>query len=211
MGERGLVSRLLCPKFGGYLTFGTLGVGKESAPGQPTISDLLNVYNIRQIGADTKIFGIVGKPVGHSKSPVLLNAAFKSAGFDAVYVPLLVDDLVSFLNAYSSTDFAGFSCTIPHKEAAVRCCDKVDPVAKVRNFIPSLSVNLQQALGSYSVVFDAVYTPKVTRLLREAEESGATVVSGLEMFIRQAMGQFELFTNLTAPENLMRDTVMRYT
>ncbi|RRT68938.1 hypothetical protein BHM03_00017017 [Ensete ventricosum] len=105
-------------------------------------------------------------------------------------------------------------------------------------------VNLQQALGSYSVVFDAVYTPKVTRLLREAEESGATVVSGLEMFIRQAMGQFELFTNLTgnflniltpvwqalyasrsvvimwsssclisfaAPENLMRDTVMRYT
>ncbi|KAJ8470414.1 hypothetical protein OPV22_024757 [Ensete ventricosum] len=130
MGERGLVSRLLCPKFGGYLTFGTLGVGKESAPGQPTISDLLNVYNIRQIGADTKFFGIVGKPVGHSKSPVLLNAAFKSAGFDAVYVPLLVDDLVSFLNAYSSTDFAGFSCTIPHKEAAVRCCDKVDPVAK---------------------------------------------------------------------------------
>lgn len=57
-------------------------------------------------------------------------------------------------------------------------------------------LNLQQALGAYAVVFDAVYTPKVTRLLREAEESGATVVSGLEMFIRQAMGQFELFTNL---------------
>ena len=55
---------------------------------------------------------------------------------------------------------------------------------------------LQHALGSYAVVFDAVYTPKVTRLLREAEESGATVVSGLEMFIRQAMGQFELFTGL---------------
>jgi 3-dehydroquinate dehydratase / shikimate dehydrogenase len=54
----------------------------------------------------------------------------------------------------------------------------------------------QQALKYYAVVFDAVYTPKVTRLLREAEESGATVVSGLEMFIRQAMGQFELFTGL---------------
>lgn len=46
------------------------------------------------------------------------------------------------------------------------------------------------------MVFDAVYTPKVTRLLRDAESSGATVVSGLEMFIRQAMCQFELFTGL---------------
>ncbi|MQL84344.1 hypothetical protein Taro_016849 [Colocasia esculenta] len=60
----------------------------------------------------------------------------------------------------------------------------------------SLSSNVQHALKSYDVVFDAVYTPKMTRLLREAEESGATVVSGLEMFIRQAMGQFEIFTGL---------------
>jgi shikimate 5-dehydrogenase len=55
---------------------------------------------------------------------------------------------------------------------------------------------LQQALKSYAVVFDAVYTPKETRLLREAAECGATVVSGLEMFIRQAMGQFEHFTGM---------------
>ncbi|KAG6478555.1 hypothetical protein ZIOFF_061998 [Zingiber officinale] len=63
----------------------------------------------------------------------------------------------------------------------------------------------KQALRWYSLIFDAVYTPKVTTLLREAQESGATVVSGLEMFTRQAMGQFELFTNLPAPEKLMRD------
>jgi hypothetical protein len=55
---------------------------------------------------------------------------------------------------------------------------------------------LQQALKSYAVVFDAVYTPKETRLLREAAECGATVVSGLEMFIRQAEGQFEHFTGM---------------
>ncbi|KAJ8490329.1 hypothetical protein OPV22_012050 [Ensete ventricosum] len=295
MGEKGLISRLLCPKYGGYLTFGTLGAGKESAPGQPTISDLLNVYNIRQIGTDTKVFGIIGKPVGHN--------------------------------------FAGFSCTIPHKEAAVRCCDEVDPIAKsigavntivkrptdgkligyntdyvgaisaiedairgskgvendaetvsplagkvfvvigaggagkalaygakekgakvvianrtyerarelanligghaltlaeLEKFHPedgmilanTTSIGMQpnvdetplrkQALGVYAVVFDAVYTPKVTRLLREADESGATVVSGLEMFIRQAMGQFELFTNLAAPENLIHEIVKKY-
>lgn len=108
MGERGLISRILCPKFGGYLTFGTLESGVVSAPGQPTITDLLNLYNFRQIGPDTKIYGIIGKPVGHSKSPILYNEAFRSAGFKGVYVHLLVDDLQKFLGSYSSTDFAGF-------------------------------------------------------------------------------------------------------
>lgn len=44
------------------------------------------------------------------------------------------------------------------------------------------------------MVFDAVYTPRNTRLLKEAKEVGAIVVSGVEMFIRQALGQFRLFT-----------------
>jgi shikimate 5-dehydrogenase len=54
---------------------------------------------------------------------------------------------------------------------------------------------MQGALAAYSLVFDAVYTPQVTRLLKEAKEAGATVVSGIEMFIRQAMNQFALFTD----------------
>ncbi|CAL5352811.1 unnamed protein product [Camellia sinensis] len=62
------MARILCPKFGGYLTFGTLEI--VSAPGQPTIDDLVNLYNLRQIGPDTKVFGIIGKPVGHSKSHI---------------------------------------------------------------------------------------------------------------------------------------------
>ncbi|AQK40333.1 shikimate dehydrogenase1 [Zea mays] len=62
----------------------------------------------------------------------------------------------------------------------------------------------KQALRSYAVVFDAVYTPKETRLLREAAECGATVVSGLEMFIRQAMGQFEHFTGMPVDDYKFR-------
>ncbi|KAG5026668.1 hypothetical protein AAZV13_08G241100 [Glycine max] len=41
----------------------------------------------------------------------------------------------------------------------------------------------KHALKYYSLVFDAVNTPKITRLLKEAEESGATIVTGLEMFM----------------------------
>ncbi|KAG1326319.1 hypothetical protein COCNU_01G002530 [Cocos nucifera] len=79
-------------------------------------------------------------------------------------------------------------------------------IVDVTRMLPVI-IHCQQALRSYAVVFDAVYTPKVTRLLREAKESGAAVVSGLEMFIRQAMGQFELFTGLAAPESLMRNII----
>lgn len=55
---------------------------------------------------------------------------------------------------------------------------------------------LQKALSRYSLVFDAIYTPKLTRLLREAQESGAIIVYGTEMFINQAFVQFERFTGL---------------
>ncbi|XP_038992038.1 bifunctional 3-dehydroquinate dehydratase/shikimate dehydrogenase, chloroplastic-like [Hibiscus syriacus] len=331
MGERGLISRILCAKFGGYLTFGTLEPGVISAPGQPTINDLLNLYNFRQLGPDTKVYGIIGKPVGHSKSPMLFNEAFKAAGVNGVYVHLLVDDLAKYLGTYSSTDFAGFSCTIPHKEAALKCCDEVDPIAKsigavncivrsqidgklfgyntdyigaisaiedglrarynissitgsplagklfvvigaggagkalaygakqkgarvvianrtyerarelanvvggdalslddLAHFHPqddmilanTTSIGMQpkidetpipkDALKYYSLVFDAVYTPKITRLLREAEETGATIVSGLEMFIRQAYGQYERFTGLPAPKEQFQRTMSKY-
>ncbi|KAK9045598.1 hypothetical protein V6N11_051507 [Hibiscus sabdariffa] len=55
MGERWLISRILYAKFSGYLTFGTLEPGVISAHGQPTINDLLNLYNFRQLGPDTKV------------------------------------------------------------------------------------------------------------------------------------------------------------
>lgn len=49
-------------------------------------------------------------------------------------------------------------------------------------------------MGVFQLVFDAVYTPRKTTLLKEAEAAGAITVSGVEMFLRQAMGQFNLFT-----------------
>lgn len=58
------------------------------------------------------------------------------------------------------------------------------------------------------VVFDVVYTPLETRLLREARARGCTVISGVEMFINQAVLQFERFTGSPAPVEVMRTVVM---
>jgi 3-dehydroquinate dehydratase/shikimate dehydrogenase len=58
-----------------------------------------------------------------------------------------------------------------------------------------------------SVVFDTIYNPLRTRLLAEAKRAGATVVSGVEMFVRQAAGQFEAWTGRSAPLDLFRQVV----
>lgn len=64
------------------------------------------------------------------------------------------------------------------------------------------------ALDSRCLVFDAVYNPPETKLLSQAKAAGAKTVSGVEMFVRQAARQFELWTSKTPPVDLMRRTVL---
>jgi 3-dehydroquinate dehydratase/shikimate dehydrogenase len=54
-----------------------------------------------------------------------------------------------------------------------------------------------------SVVFDTVYTPLETALIKDAQMAGATTVCGLSMFIGQALGQFSRWTGREAPEGLL--------
>jgi shikimate dehydrogenase len=61
---------------------------------------------------------------------------------------------------------------------------------------------------SGQVVFDVVYTPLETQLLRDAKALGLTVISGVDMFINQAVLQFEEFTGMDAPAEVMRQVVM---
>lgn len=58
------------------------------------------------------------------------------------------------------------------------------------------------------LVFDAVYTPLDTRLLKEAQGCGCKTVNGLDMFVGQAAKQFEHFTGLEPPVDTMRSVVL---
>jgi 3-dehydroquinate dehydratase/shikimate dehydrogenase len=62
-------------------------------------------------------------------------------------------------------------------------------------------------LRSGMVVFDAVYSPPETRLLREAREAGAQTVSGLEMYLNQAARQSKLFAGRAPDRLLMKRTL----
>jgi 3-dehydroquinate dehydratase/shikimate dehydrogenase len=59
------------------------------------------------------------------------------------------------------------------------------------------------------VVFDTVYHPENTMMLKLAAERGCSVVTGVEMFVRQAAHQFRLYTGEDAPMGLMRDILKR--
>ena len=59
------------------------------------------------------------------------------------------------------------------------------------------------------VVFDTIYNPLTTRLLAEAGRSGRRTVSGLDMFINQAVMQFEIWTHRPAPREVMRRVVVK--
>ncbi|KAL8166411.1 hypothetical protein V2J09_007910 [Rumex salicifolius] len=305
-GVRGLISQILSPKFGGFMVYGTLE--GHSVPGLPSLESLQQHYAVKQIDSLTKVFGLVSKPVSHSKGPILHNPTLRHVGYNGVYAPMFVDDLNKFFSVYSSPDFAGFSVGIPYKEAVIGFCDLVDPLAQlighntdceaaissiedalleadssplkgrmflvvgaggagralafgaktrgsriivcdrdydrakslaldvagdaipfedVNNFQPEKGAILanatpvgmhpsndripvaEETFRDYELVFDSVYSPRKTRLLKEAEAAGAIIVSGVEMFYRQAVGQFKLFTGKqVAPEEFMREIVM---
>ena len=58
------------------------------------------------------------------------------------------------------------------------------------------------------VVFDMVYNPVETALVKRAREQGRTVVPGIDMFIEQAVRQFEIWTGDSAPRAVMQKAAM---
>jgi len=83
-----------------------------------------------QIDGATKIYGIMGKPVSHSLSPAMHNAAFQAQGLNKVYVAFEVTDVARALDGFRALGVGGVSVTIPHKQAVIPALDAIDPVAQ---------------------------------------------------------------------------------
>ncbi len=65
----------------------------------------------------------------------------------------------------------------------------------------------QPQLTPQTLVFDTVYNPMETKLLKQAKAAGAITVGGIEMFVRQAARQFEAWANQSAPVDVMRRVI----
>lgn len=92
------------------------------------------------IGARTRLFGIIGHPLGHTLSPALHNAAFAASGLDAVYVALPVEpgalqDAIAGIRAFR---IAGLNVTVPHKVAVCELVDELTPEARAAGAVNTL-------------------------------------------------------------------------
>ena len=79
----------------------------------------------------TRLAGLVGWPVAHSRSPLLHNHWLARYGIDGAYVPLPVAPaaLETALHGLAASGFAGVNVTVPHKQAAASLCDSLDAAA----------------------------------------------------------------------------------
>jgi len=127
MGEIGLAGRILSLREGSALAYAA--VEQATAPGQLSLNAMEHLYRAARITRRTRVFGVIGSPIGHSLSPLLHNTAFRARKFDAVFVPFLVQDLGDFLSAIKPFGISGFGVTIPHKENILRHLDDCDPLA----------------------------------------------------------------------------------
>lgn len=126
MGEAGIPSRVLASWMGSCWTY----AGEAVAPGQVSERRLRDEFRFRRIGARTAIYGVLGKPVSHSVSPAMHNAAFHAAHLDAVYLPLAAADFDDFITFADATGLAGVSVTAPFKVQAFERADECDPVSR---------------------------------------------------------------------------------
>ncbi len=127
MGEAGLPARILALREGSALAYAPVAVA--TAPGQVSLEDMKHLYRAHLLTRRTRVYGVIGDPVGHSLSPLLHNTGFVARHVDAVYLPFLVHDLRDFLAAVPEFGVRGFSVTHPHKQTILKYLKKCDPLA----------------------------------------------------------------------------------
>ncbi|MCX7591773.1 MAG: shikimate dehydrogenase [Kiritimatiellae bacterium] len=84
-----------------------------------------------RISGHTRVYAVLGHPIGHSLSPLMHNASFQKIGFDAVYVAFDVrpDRLLHVLPAMRDMGFGGVNLTVPLKEVGYRVVSALDESA----------------------------------------------------------------------------------
>jgi 3-dehydroquinate dehydratase/shikimate dehydrogenase len=116
MGDAGVPTRLLAARYGSRWTYAGNGV----APGQIPAARMASEFRYREIGAATRLFGVISTNAMHSASPAMHNAAFAAGGIDAAYIPLRAADIDDFMAFADGVGIDGASVTIPFKLDALR-------------------------------------------------------------------------------------------
>ena len=104
------------------------------------------------ISGTTRLAGIMGWPVAHSRSPVLHGFWLHETGVDGAYLPLPVrpEHIEQALRALPILGFRGCNLTIPHKQAALSVVDRVEPLARRIGAVNTIAVGLDGTLEGHN-------------------------------------------------------------
>jgi shikimate dehydrogenase len=97
---------------------------------------------IGAVNGETRVTGLIGDPVAHTRSPALLNAAFAAAGLNWIYVafPVPAGHGADAVKAVRHLGLAGLTVTMPHKTDAAWACDDLTPAARTLGAVNVVSV-----------------------------------------------------------------------
>jgi shikimate dehydrogenase len=103
------------------------------------------------IDSDTVFYGVLGDPIRHSRSPLMLGTAFEAAGINAVYgaFHVLPDRLKGAIDGIRSLGFRGVNVTIPHKVQVMEYLDEIDGTARAAGAVNTI-VNRDGLLIGYN-------------------------------------------------------------
>jgi 3-dehydroquinate dehydratase/shikimate dehydrogenase len=130
MGEQGNISRVLGLRAGSVFTFAAAHAGEETGPGQIAARTLEETYRIDQLDAATKVYGVVGNPIKHSLSPIMMNTAFRRETVNAVFLALQTSKMNDLLNLVREVPISGLAVTMPFKEEILKHLERTDPLSE---------------------------------------------------------------------------------
>jgi 3-dehydroquinate dehydratase/shikimate dehydrogenase len=128
MGPLGRSTRILAAKTGSFLSYCS-AAGKDdvppAAPFQISPEELVELYRFKEIGPETRVYGLAGSPLLTSYSPHIFNTVFSHEKIDAVYVPFHSDTIEHFLGLARELGLSGAGITVPFKEKIIPFLNKV--------------------------------------------------------------------------------------
>ncbi len=223
MGEAGKWTRILGPAHGAFMTYASLESGRETAPGQITAKNLIEIYRVKQLDLETKVFGVIGDPVSQSLSPYMHNPAFVSSKINAVFIPFQVKNIDEFIRRMVRPEtrevelnFTGFSVTMPHKQSIMKHLDALDPIAEkigavntvkiegerltgfntdAHGFITPLKAEFSNLDGARVAVFGAGGAARAVVYALKQENANVTVIARDERKARSLADEFGVSSN----------------
>jgi 3-dehydroquinate dehydratase/shikimate dehydrogenase len=184
MGEPGKWTRILGPAYGAAMTYASLDEQNAAAPGQIAAADLIDVFRVRDLSPATAVYGVIAGDTSYSMSPYIQNAAFQAAKLDAVFLPLQVSDLASFIRRMVSPstreielNFRGFAVTNPHKQAILRHLDDIDDTARAIGSVNTVAIRDNRLIG-YNTDAAGFISPLMPHLQSISDPHVAVVGAG---------------------------------